>query len=316
LPADGQLYDAIQVQLQDATGKPAKDPVGDITVYLFSSTPDAGNVSSVLTIPFGDTHAAGTFYSTCSANSTTITAQSSGYDPGQAKITTYLIDQFALSISASATPDSLSPGEHAAIRVYVEYNGSNPASGAAVIIKSDKNGNCSATKDEGNGYYTSVFTAPTVSQKTVYTIAVNASKTAYSSNILSLQITVNPNMTAILRSTLSLHVVEDNGNPVVGASVSSQSQPTGAGSLYGVTNGTGYATFTNASQGTYTVQISGDGYDTKQETIQFVPGQTAYSASLSKSSFFTLPVIIGIVAAAAAAAVVVFLFIRRRRNEE
>jgi hypothetical protein len=314
LPADGESYDAVQVQLQDAAGKPAKDPVGNITVYLFSSTPDAGNVSSVLTIPFGDTHAAGTFYATYAANSTTITAQSSGYDPGQAKITTYLIDQFALNISATATPDVLSPGEKATIRAYVAYNGSSPASSSTVLIKSDKNGNCTATKDEGTGYYSSVFTAPNVSQKTVYTIAINASKTGYNSTVLKLPVTVSPNATDLAKRTLTLHVAEDNGSPLSGVSVNSQTMPAGANSLNGVTNATGDVTFFNLLAGTYIVQISGAGYDMKEQIIQFVPGQTAHTATLTKSSFFSLPVIIAIAVAAVVTAVVVFLVIRRRRN--
>ena len=86
LPADGNPSDILQVQLQDSRGKPAKDPLGDIIVNLFSSNPDAGNVSSTLMLPFGETFSVGAFYTTCIGNLTTITAQARGYDPGQAKI--------------------------------------------------------------------------------------------------------------------------------------------------------------------------------------------------------------------------------------
>jgi hypothetical protein len=159
-----------------------------------------------------------------------------------------------------------------------------------------------------------VFTAPNVSQKTVYTIAINASKTGYNSTVLKLPVTVSPNATDLAKRTLTLHVAEDNGSPLSGVSVNSQTMPAGANSLNGVTNATGDVTFFNLLAGTYIVQISGAGYDMKEQIIQFVPGQTAHTATLTKSSFFSLPVIIAIAVAAVVTAVVVFLVIRRRRN--
>ena len=55
LPSDNATYPAIQVQLQDSQGRPAKDPQTDVTVSLFSSQPTVGTVSSTLTILFGNT---------------------------------------------------------------------------------------------------------------------------------------------------------------------------------------------------------------------------------------------------------------------
>jgi len=100
LPADTRSYDTIQVQLQDAQGKPAKDPDGDVTVSLFSSDPTIGTVATTLTIPYGETYATATFTTTHVASSTTITAQASGYTTGQAKMTTYAVEQAPPNISA------------------------------------------------------------------------------------------------------------------------------------------------------------------------------------------------------------------------
>lgn len=191
LPADGQSYDAIQVQLQDSVGNPAKDPVGDITVYLSSSAPSAGNVSSALVIPFGKTYATGTFYSTFGASSVTITAQSSGYDSGQAPITTYLIDQSTLIVSVTADPDIISSSGQSNVTAYVTYGGKSGAAGASVQFTTNNDGTFTETQDEGNGYYTTMFTSPSFSEQTGCTITANASKTGYTSAQGNVQIVVN-----------------------------------------------------------------------------------------------------------------------------
>ncbi|MFB3888343.1 MAG: carboxypeptidase-like regulatory domain-containing protein [Candidatus Bathyarchaeia archaeon] len=317
LPADGKSYESIKVQLQDSKGRPAKDPVGDITVYLFSSNPNAGNVSSTLTIPFGATHADGTFFATCAANSTTVTAQTSGYDPGQTKITTYLIDQFTLTMSVTVSPETVPPGSQATIKAYLTYNNTGPASGATVKFTSDKGANCSAAKDEGAGYYASVFTAPKVFKNTVYTITVNATKVGYNGTVNRAQVSVNPNSTSGVTGTIQVQVVEDNGSPVGDASVSSSAQPTGENTLNGVTNATGFVAFPNVLGGSYTFQISKEGYNTKEETVQFVAGQMAsISVSLAKASFLSLTTIIAIVVVAVVAVVVAVFIIRRRRSSD
>ncbi len=88
LPADNKTYQAIQVQLQDAQGRPAKDPQADVNINLFSSQPTIGVVSSTLTIPFGQTQATGNLTVTNAPGTTAITAQASGYTTGQTSITT------------------------------------------------------------------------------------------------------------------------------------------------------------------------------------------------------------------------------------
>jgi hypothetical protein len=99
LPSDGKTYEIMQVQLQDAQGRPAKDTETDVNVKLFSSQPNVGIVSSTLTIPFGKTQAIGNLWVTNSPGTTSITAQTSGYTTGQTAITTYLIDSYPIVVS-------------------------------------------------------------------------------------------------------------------------------------------------------------------------------------------------------------------------
>ena len=86
VPADGEFYDAIIVQLQDAKGLPAKAPIGNINVTLSSSNIIVGTVGPSMVIEAGNTYAVATFNATNAAGSTTITAIASGYISGQTTI--------------------------------------------------------------------------------------------------------------------------------------------------------------------------------------------------------------------------------------
>jgi len=87
LPAEGAVYEALAVQLQDSRGRPARAPV-DITVDLSSSSTSVGFVDRFVTIRMGRTFSSARFYSTFRAGGTVITAASSGYVAGQASLTT------------------------------------------------------------------------------------------------------------------------------------------------------------------------------------------------------------------------------------
>jgi len=311
LPADGQAYDAIVVQLQDSGGNPAKDPVGNITVYLFSSVPEAGNISSTVVIPLGKTYSTGSFFSTYTPNSTTITAQTSGYDPGQAALTTYLIDQYTLNVSVTAQPTTINSTEQTTVTAYVTYNGTSPTLGATVNFTSDNGGTFSATTDETNGYYTSVFTAPTVTAQTVCTITANASKAGYNTGQGNVQVTVN---STVQTGSILLNIEEDNGNPVSDASVTSTSQPSGVSPLTDIANEGGYVEFNNVLEGSYTVQITKSGYYTKNETISVTAGQTTVQTITllnTPSHWPSTPIVIAIIAAVIIAVAIIALALRK-----
>jgi len=192
LPADGKAYDSIIVQLQDASGNPARDPVGDISITLSSSNTEIGKVDSTTVIYFGHTYSTTKFYSNYTAGSTAITAAAPDYTSGQATIRTYLIDVFTLTASVTAHPTSIKSGEQTTIRVYVTYDNFSSAPGATIKLVSDKGGNFSRVTDERNGSYTAVFTAPPVDTKTVCTIMVTVSKTGYAGGQGQVRVTVDP----------------------------------------------------------------------------------------------------------------------------
>ncbi len=313
LPADGQSYEIIQVQLQDSRGKPAKDPLGEVVVSLFSSAPEAGNSSLTIIIPFGKTQSSGTFFTTSIANSTTITAQASGYSPGTAKITTYLVDLYTLDIQMTADAENILSNTQTTIRAYVTYNGSTPASKVNLSFNSSKGGNFTSITEEGNGYYTAVFNAPKVTKQTVCNITANATKTGYTSTMALTQVTVNLNL--VNAGAIQIRVLEDNGNPLSDATVTSQTNPSGATALNGITNATGYVTFTNAFEGNYTIQISKAGYEKQTQTIKLAGSQPAnYTVNLAKTASDITWILVIVVVVVIIVAVVLFLFIRKRRN--
>jgi hypothetical protein len=191
LPSDTQSYQAIQVQLQDSQGRPTKDPQADVSVNLISSQPTVGLVSSTLTIPFGKTQATGNLTVTNAPGTTSITAQGSGYQIGQASITTYLIDFSPLQITLTANPTSVNNGYNTAVTAYVMANGA-PVTGATVQLTSNNGGTFSTTTatEQGNGYYNASFTAPSFSITTNCTITATGSKTGYITSIGTTQVTV------------------------------------------------------------------------------------------------------------------------------
>ncbi len=103
LPAGGSnVHQIVQVQLQDAQGRPALNTGVDLDVKLFSSQPTVAVVSPTLTISSGKSLAIGSITTTDMPGNTTITAQASGYTTGQTNITTSAIDFYPISSSCGA----------------------------------------------------------------------------------------------------------------------------------------------------------------------------------------------------------------------
>ena len=88
LPADGGSYEAVMVQLQDASFSPAKAPRGGTQVTLSCSNVTVGDVTTKVTIPEGQTYATATFYTTSSTGQAVVTAIASDYGATSTTITT------------------------------------------------------------------------------------------------------------------------------------------------------------------------------------------------------------------------------------
>ena len=332
LPSDNATYQAIQVQLQDSLGRPAKDPTGAVSVSLFSSQPTVGGVSSALTIPFGSTQASGTFTVTNAPGTTTVTAQASGYSTAQAQMTTYLIDFSPLQITLTANPQNVSNGNPVNITAYVTADG-NPITGATLTFTSSNGGTFASTTELGSGYYNTTFTAPNFST-TNCTVTASASKTGYLSSQSTTQITVAPGATVTPTPTptqtpsatpnetntaqLQFRIVDSEGNPLSDVLVSSIVQP--EGTLIDTTNATGYVTFENVTAGLYTFKLVKDGFPTQNETLDYNPKLPTITITLSSSSSgsggsgSSLIIIVSIIIAAVVVAAVGGLYFMRRKK--
>ena len=89
LPADGGLYNAIMVQLQDSTNNyPARAPNGGVNVTLSCSNTNVGSINASVIIPGGQTYALATFNTTTTAGSATIYAVAPNYPLCHTTITT------------------------------------------------------------------------------------------------------------------------------------------------------------------------------------------------------------------------------------
>ncbi len=346
LPSDRNTYQSVQVQLQDSQGRPAKDPQADVNLNLFSSQPTVGGVSSTLTIPFGQTQAAGAITVTNTAGPTVITAQASSYTTGQATVTTYTIDFLPVQITATANSTSINNGQRTDIVVFITADDA-AVTGATVRFTSDNGGTFTSTSEVGSGYYKTTFTAPSFTKATTCTITASAVKSGYVTSQATTQVTVQPPPTATPAPTLApnptatpasrtntsatrsatgsstgtvqMRIEDYDGNPLSNATVSSTTQPTGMSTLAGTTNSTGYVTFTNVTVGQYSFNISKDGYESMDTGINFKgqPLKTTFALSnesktSTSSTSITLPIIVAVVTVIIVAIIGVILLKRRR----
>ncbi len=317
LPADAREYNAIQVQLQDTSGKPALDPNGDVTVSLFSSDPTIGTVPTALTIPYGETYATTTFTSTYVASLTSITAQASGYTTGQGQMRTYLIDQSSLTVTVTSDPNTVVSGKQTNITAYVTDPGGNPTPDATVKFTSSGGGTFSTVKTLGFGYYTSMFTAPYFETATNVTVTATVSKTDFTTSTGTIQLIVAP---LVNFGTLQICVKDDTGQPIGNATVSTLSQPSGMTHLTGTTNSTGYVTFPDAAEGNYTFSVNKEGYLPMNMTLNFKVNSPAKTLYLAKSNDgqpppdLTIVLIIIVASVVVIAVVIVTLMLRKSRH--
>ncbi len=319
LPADGGTYESVLVQLQDAQSRPTINNGSNIYVNMFSSETTVGNISPLLTINPGESQVLGNFEVTNSPGSTTITAQASNFVTAQAKLTTYTIDLSVLKVQLTPTAQSLLNGNNTVITASVTADGA-PVAGATVRFTSDNGGRFSTVKDVTGGTYTTTFTAPSFSKVTNCTITATATKTGYWSGQVTTQIAVGPSIISNTVGTLQFRVKADSGDVLTGTVISSTNQPDGVTPLYGVTNSTGYVTFSNLPAGSYSFLVFKDGYQGMNETINFKAETLSLTLTLSPntvlSSTTTFYVIIIVITAAVVSIVAGLLIIRRRRSKK
>jgi len=135
LPANDAIHsNTVTVQLQDATGTPAKNLTSGVPVTLASSNPTAGTVPASVTIPTGSTHAQVSFDSTYTPGSTTITATSPGLTSGSAVMTTIAPVPVKLAIyTAPPSVPAVSTTYSNIIFVQLQDAAGNPAKAPAAV---------------------------------------------------------------------------------------------------------------------------------------------------------------------------------------
>ncbi len=347
LPSDKGTYQSVEVQLQDSQGRPAKDPQATVNLNLFSSQPTVGTVSSTITIPFGQTQATGTITVTNTAGSTVITAQASSYTTGQGTVATYTIDFAPTQISATVASPTINNGQKTNVTVNLTADGV-AVSGATIQFASDNSGTFTATTDRGDGYYQTTFTAPSFTKATTCTITATASKTGYLTSQAITQVTVQPpptdtttptatpNPASNANSTQStdlnvtstssdagniiILIKDSNGNPLANVTVSSTTQPSGIETLSGITNETGYVTFTNVTLGQYAFSVTKDGYKQTGTSMTFKGEPVNATLTLSEkvatanNSSLILPIIIVVIVVIIVVVIALLMLKKRKSN--
>lgn len=327
LPSDGGEYQAVILQLQDAQGRPAQAPA-NLAVGLFSSQPVIAAVSSTVTVHLGQTYTTGNITTTHASGATSITAQASNYNTGQATATTNTIDPTALDVSVTANPQTVPNGNQTQITVHVTDD-SSAIAGATVQFVSNNNGSFSQTHEDQPGYYTTTFTAASFQHTTTCTITATVTKTGYENATGTAQITVVPPLTptpsattqpssgnnAVISPQLRFRILDGTGNFVTGATVVSVEQPTGTNALSGVSDSNGYVSFQNMKNGSYSFQVTKDGFATLVQAIDFKGTGMAMTLALNTGSQGdnTLLYIIVAVVVAIVLVIVGIVIIKRRK---
>jgi len=312
LPADNKVYYyTVTVQLQDATGKPAKAPSPGVTVSLASSNTLVGTVSSPITIPTGSTYAQTSLYTTYTSGSTLITAASAGYTSGSATMTT--IATVPTKIAVYAAPQSV-PADSSThwniIFVQLQDAAGNPArapltTGVSLISSNATVGTVQSpiTISAGSTYATAYFS----STYTPGTTLITASAAGYTPGSVVMK-TVAPNPTKLVvypgpllpadngwHSTAAVQLQDTAGTPARapagGVSVTLTSSNLTVGTVSSpltISAGSSFADFTfkaTYTPGTTLITATSAGYATGTATMTTV----AAAGTPSKLAVYSVP---------------------------
>ena len=187
-----------------------------------------------------------------------------------------------MDVSVTANPQTVPNGNQTEITAHVTDD-SSAIAGATVQFTSNNNGSFSQTQESQPGYYKTTFTAGSFQHTTTCTITATVTKTGYENVTETVQITVVPPTTqtptettqtnstnnAVASPQLRFRVLDGAGGFVSGATVVSVSQPTGVNALSGVSDSSGYVIFKDMKNGSYTFQVTKDGFAMLEQSIDF-----------------------------------------------
>jgi hypothetical protein len=268
----------------------------------------------------GQTCTTGAVTVTKAAGQATLTAQASSYVTAQTIIASSKIDLSPITITVTANPPRVYFSNTTEVTVYVLAEGA-PLVGANVEFTSNSNGTFTAIREDGNGYYRANYTTPANTSMSSIMITANASATGCLSASGTARVTVSAppvpviNQTAANQAsrTLTLHIVDINGDPIADATVSTVTQPAGITQLTGTTNETGYATFKNVKSGYYAFDVTKDGYNPISQSVSFNGTSVTFMLNQTPADN-TMMIIAPIVAVILIVAIAVTVVKRRRRG--
>jgi hypothetical protein len=282
-------------------------PVLGASVYFSSN--DTGSFSSV--IDQGNGYYLSSFAPPTSPGTYLVVANV-GFSGGSISAKTS-VHVNGISTTVSVSPSTINDGGSTNVTAYVTYDDQTPVLGANVQFTSNNGGTFSAVVDEGNGYYLSTFTPLRISNTATFTIFAHAS-------LLGSQSDASDQFTDIFNfvqtGTLQLQVEDGNGNLLNQASVVSTSQPTGMVALIGSTDAQGYLVFTGVLPGSYQIQVTKSGFETRTATITVNSSQTVFQTiTLSSGTTTSTLQVVEILAAVVIVIVVmtIIVFTVRKR---
>ena len=289
VPADGNTYPQIALELQNSTGFTSILP-SDTVVSVASSDPTVGQIESEITIPAGQTYAIATLNSTYKAGSITLTAVATDLNRGQQAITTtgFTPSKLAVYCAPSSLPSDRNT--YQSVQVQLQDSQGRPAKDPQADVNLNlfssqpTVGAVSSTlmipfgQTQATGAITVTNTAgPTVitAQASSYTTG-QATVTTYTIDFLPVQITASANSTSInngQKTDIVVFITADDA-AVTGATMHFTSDNGGS---FGSTSevGSGYykttftaPSFTKATTCTITATATKTGYITSQATTQ------------------------------------------------
>jgi hypothetical protein len=116
---------------------------------------------------------------------------------------------------------------------------------------------------------------------------------------------------SLAASTLTLHIVDLNGDPVADAQVSTVTQPAGIKPLTATTNQSGWATFNKTKAGYYSFSITKEGYNPLSQSVNYTGKPVTFMITKTPADN-TLLIVAPVVAVVLIVAIVVTVIKRRR----
>ncbi|MBI2936877.1 MAG: Ig-like domain-containing protein [Thaumarchaeota archaeon] len=331
LTADSQRYDAIVIQIQDASGVPAQARK-DIPISISSSNPAVGVADSIVTLHAGESFVRAGFTTSSRLGTTTISALSSGFVGSSAKLSTI---QYPLTADLSTNAVMINATNTVPLTLSVKSSGV-PVSDATIlwratngtIIKADESTDESgtATAEFRNNAATSAVVTAVISKTGFFT---TSDSITIKTKALPLRLVLSsaPSILASAPTDISATVLSGStpiSNVTLNWTATHGSFARKAGATG--TDGIGKAVFFSNDAGSVEIKVtaSREGYNAtltsftiSVTTASAETATTQTSAGSPGFTFFGLDffVLIGIIAVAVAAVgAVVFFMIRRRRR--